>query len=41
MVSEWVCSHDEVQTKVHDAFNDPFRVWSLFFQKRGESFAAK
>ena len=39
-LSEWVCSHDEMQTKVHDAFNDPFRVWSLFFQKRGEIFGS-
>ena len=40
--SEWVCGDNKVDTQVHDAFNDPFRVWYLCsFRREGKSLAAK
>ena len=30
--SEWVCSHDKMNTKTDNTFNDPFCVRTLMFE---------
>ena len=31
-VSKWVCSHDKMNVKTYNTFNDPFRVGTLIFE---------
>ena len=31
-VSKWVCSHDKMNTKTDNTFNDPFCVRTLIFE---------
>ena len=33
-VSKWVCSHDKMNSKTDNAFNDPFRVGTLILEVR-------